>query len=230
MTSGRRPISVPKRDEPTASTAKPWYKQLWVIAVGSSSIAFAVGLNGANWLQGIRKIPAEVELTRDQFVGWLKDDAGWSGDWSSFPEGIVNMGDLRLTSGIDLQISLQAKNGQLGGVIASRKVCAEIPAFDFLLLRGQVSGSTATVEVWDVIGGESRVFERISLVRDHGVITVIPENGAKSWFPLNARIGKHPQTDEEFMTGFCKRAAPTPTKDETRKARKMPSELKYSRS
>lgn len=113
------------------------------------------------------------------------------------------MADMRLSEATDLKISLQAKNGELGGMIAAGNVCANVP-FDFLLLRGSVSGTTANVEVWDIIGGHQRVFEHLKLVRDGNVITVHTLGGASSWFPQGARIGKHPDADEAFMNGFCK--------------------------
>lgn len=168
---------------------------------------FTLGLNGPMLLQNIRKLPAEVETTRDKYYGWLKNDADWTGDWSNFPEGIVDMGDMRLTEGVDLKISLQAKNGALEGMIASGKVCEKMPALDFLLLRGSVSGSTANLEVWDIIGGHQRVLEKLRLVREADVITVQPDLGTASWFPHSARIGKHPSSDASFMSDICNRAS-----------------------
>lgn len=183
----------------------PWYKRMWLVVVAVASVAFTLGLYGPALLQNIRSLPAEVETTRDQYLSWLKEDAEWTGDWSTFPEGIVNMGDMRLSEGVDLRLSLQAKNGELGGMIASGKVCSNIPVFDFLLLRGSVSGNTATVEVWDIVGGHQQVFERLKLIRENDVITVQSEREESSWFYHGARIGKHPETDEGFMGGFCKR-------------------------
>jgi hypothetical protein len=192
-----------------AQSKSPWYKRMWVIVVAVGTCAFTLGLNGPMLLQNIRALPGEVETTRDQFLSWLRKDAAWTGDWSTFPEGIVDMGDMRLTEGVDLKLSLQAKNGELGGMITSGKVCSNLPVFDFLLLRGTVSGNTASVEVWDIVGGHQRVFERLKLVREDTVITVQPDRGSASWFPPGARIGKHPETEEAFMSDFCKRRSRT---------------------
>lgn len=183
----------------------PWYKRMWVVVAATASLAFTIGLNGPTLLQNVRKIPSEVETTRDQYLSWLKEDAEWAGDWSTFPEGIVDMGDMKLSEGIDMKLSLQAKNCELGGTIASGAVCATVPFFDFLLLRGKVSGNTASLEVWDIVGGHQQVFEQLTLVREGNVITVHPAKGQASWFPQGARIGKHPEPDEAFMSGFCKR-------------------------
>lgn len=181
----------------------PWYKRTWVVVVAVGSAAFTLGMNGPTLLQNMRKLPAEVEITRDQYLSWLKEDAEWIGEWSTFPEGYVDIGDMRLSDGVDLKISLQAKNGELGGMIASGKVCSNMPFFDFLLLRGTVSGNTANIEVWDIVGGHQRVFEQLKLVREGDVITVHPAAREASWFPQNARIGRHPEVNEAFMNSFC---------------------------
>lgn len=187
----------------SAAPKAPWYKRTWVIVAAFGSVAFTLGMNGPTLLQNIRKLPTEVEATHDQYMSWLKEDAEWTGDWSNFPEGIADMADMRLSEGIDLKISLQAKNGKLDGMIAAGTVCSNVP-FDFLLLRGSVTGAAANVEVWDIIGGHQRVFEHLKLVRDGNVITVHPLRGATTWFPQGARIGKHPDANDAFMNGFCK--------------------------
>ena len=190
---------------PTPST--PWYKRLWVVVTAVGTLAFTLGLNGPTLLQNLRKLPSEIETTRDQYLSWLKEDAAWTGNWSTFPEGVVNMGDMRLSEGIDLKITVHARHGKLDGTIASGRICANVPVFDFLLLRGPVTGNTAIVEVWDIIGGHSRVFERLKLVREHDVITVHTEAGDRSWFPAGARLGRHPAMDESFMRAFCGRSS-----------------------
>ncbi len=205
----KHPTSTPEPQPLLAMLTKPpWYKRVWVVVSAIGSCFFFLILNGPALLQNARVIPAELETTRDQLVRWLKEDAEWSGDWSNYPEYIVDMGDMHLTDGIDLKISLQAKNGVLGGMIASGKVCSSLPVFDFLLLRGSISGNVATVEVWDIIGGHKRIFERLKIVRDQDVLTIQPERGADSWFPVDARIGKHPHTDGNFMSGYCNRSNP----------------------
>jgi len=202
-----------KQAQPAANQSPvkpPLYKRLWLVAVGVGTIAFTLGLNGPTLLQNIRKLPVEVEITRDQYLGWLKKDAEWAGDWSNFPEGHVDMADMRLSEGVDLKITLQSKNGELDGTITSGRMCSNLPVFDFLLLRGSVSGNTAAVEVWDIIGGHQRTFENLRLVREGNVITVQPERGASSWFPADARIGRHPETTIGFMNGACNRKARFP--------------------
>lgn len=199
------PPSCPPTDDTPVTAPIPLRKRVWVVATAVGAIAFTLGLNGPTLLQNIRKLPAELEMTRDQYLGWLKEDAAWTGHWSTFPEGVVDIADMKLSEGVDLKISLQAKNGEVGGTIASGTICSQLPIFDFLLLRGSVSGNVANMEVWDIIGGHARVFERFKLVRENDIITVLPDAGDRSWFTAGARLGRHPDEDESFMQDFCKR-------------------------
>jgi hypothetical protein len=165
-------------------------------------------MNGPAVLQNLRKLPSEIEATRDQYLSWAKDDASWTGNWSAFPEGIANMGDLRLSEGIDLKISIWSKRGEIDGLIASTPVCMAYPFVDFMLLRGTVAGDVAEVEVWDIISGRSQVFEKIQLVRNANILVVKPHNREGSLFPNNARLAMHPEYREDFMTNFCNRRPP----------------------
>jgi hypothetical protein len=149
----------------------PFYKRTWVVVAAVGAATVGLGMNGPTLLQNIRKLPTEVEATRDQYVSLWRADAEWTGDWSTFPEGIVDMADQRLSEGGDLRISLQVRKGRLDGMIAIRKACEAIP-FDFLLLQGSVSGAAAKAEVWDIAGGHMTVLGHLTLVRQGKVMTV----------------------------------------------------------
>ncbi len=202
--SGGTPPEITAQPVPSKP---PWYKRAWVVASAVGGIAFTLGMNGPTLLQNIRKLPSEVNATSEQYLSWIKEDEEWTGNWSTFPEGIVNMEDMKLSTGVDLRISLHSKNGEISGEISSGAICKGFPAFDFLLVRGNVSGNSAHLTVWEIIGGETKTFEEIELNRQEGVITVIPKAGASSWFTNRARLGKHPETDKDFLQNFCNRAA-----------------------
>lgn len=193
---------------PDSQPSTPWYKKVWVVASGVGAAAFALGLNGPTILQNIRKMPAEFSVTSDQYLSWLKEDAEWTGHWSTFPEGIVNMAEMNLSDGVDLKISITSKNGEIGGEISTGTICNNVP-FDFLMIRGKVSGKTARITVWDIVGGRTVSFADIDLIRENDVITVKPANGQTAWFHAGARIGKHPTSEEGFMLNFCNRKPAT---------------------
>lgn len=200
----RRATSTATQPLPGTRPKQPWYRKLWVVVSAVAGVAFTLGLNGPTILQNLRKMPQEVSATTDQYLSWVKEDGSWEGDWSTFPEGIVNMEDMKLSQNTDLKISIRAKNGEVGGEISTGEICRNVPHFDFLLLRGRVSGRSAHVTVWDIIGGKTVEFGEIELVRDADVITVRPLSGNTNWFPNSARIGKHPDKEEGFLSGFCK--------------------------
>lgn len=201
------PVSI---QTPQPQPPQPWYKKVWVVASAVGAAAFAIGLNGPNILQNLRKMPTEISATSDQYLSWIKEDEKWTGDWSSFPEGIVNMADMHLSEGVDLKMSIVSKNGDIGGEISTGTICKNVPHFDFLMIRGKVSGSTARITVWDIIGGKTVTFGDLDLVRKDDVITIKPVSGNSDWFPSGARIGKHPDSDKQLLANFCKRN-PVPT-------------------
>jgi hypothetical protein len=188
-----------------AKSTQPWYKKLWLVASAVGAVAFTLGLNGPTILQNLRKMPAEVSATSDQYFSWLKEDEKWTGNWSTFPEYIVNMEDMKLSENVDLKISLISTNGEIGGEVSTGEICKNVPYFDFLMLRGKVSGKTAHVIVWDIIGGKTVEFGELDLIREDDVITVKPLSGNTKWFPAGARIGMHPTPDEGFLSNFCNR-------------------------
>lgn len=169
----------------------PWYKRVWVVVSATSVVVSAILLKGPTLLQNARVLPAEVRQTTSQFQSWAKEDAEWTGRWSSFPEGIVDMADMRL-SDVDMQITVWASQGNIDGTIANKNICKSIPVLNYVLLRGEVSGNTAYVTAWDIVQGQKTDFAELKLVRDGNVITVTPSSGRTDWFPATARLGRHP--------------------------------------
>lgn len=184
----------------------PWYKQLWFVISATAVVVSTILLNGPAMLQNARILPKEVIETKRQFKSWVKEDEEWTGHWSSFPEGIVNMEDLGL-SDVDMEITIWASEGYIDGTIATKKICKSIPVFNYILLRGEVNGSTAHVIAWDVIQGHKTDFAELSLQREGEVLTVIPVSGQVAWFPESARLGRtpresgiEPESDHSFCT------------------------------
>jgi len=181
----------PTRSPVAATVSVPWYKRAWVVISTISAASFLFLLNAPTLLQNVRKLPDEARETSSQYQSWVKEDAEWTAHWSSFPEGVVDMADMRL-SNTDMQITIWASQGEIDGTIATKAICRSIPVLNFVLLRGTVSGNTAKVTAWDIVQGYKTDFAELKLVRDGGVLTVTPLSGRKDWFPATARLGKHP--------------------------------------
>ncbi len=190
-----------------AQPSQPWYKTVWFIVFTVCLVGYAIAQHGPTMLQNLRKVPAEFSATLDQYLSWLKEDEKWTGRWSTFPEGIVNIADMKLSEGVDLKISITSKSGEIDGQISTGSMCKNMRHFDFLLLRGKVDGSMARVSVWDTLGGESVTFAYLELVREADVITVKPISGGTDWLTVGARIGKHPTSDEGLPFHTCDRGS-----------------------
>lgn len=193
---------------PHGHPTAPWYKKVWFLVSGIAVVIFTLILNGPTILQNIRIMPAEIRTTLDQYLSWIHEDAEWTGQWSTFPQGIVDMEDMKLSDGVDLKLHLISENGELGGEISTEAICKKVP-FDFLMIRGKVNGRTARVTVWDIVGGRKVDFADIDLVRETDIITIKPVSGQVAWFPSGARVGKHPNLEERFMSDFCNRRSVT---------------------
>lgn len=189
-------LRIKQIPQPARAPAVPWYKRAWFLISTTTVVVSAILLKGPTLLQNARILPSEFRETMQQFTAWAKEDSEWSGRWSSFPEGYVDMADMDL-SDVDMQITIWANQGYIDGTIATKKVCQSIPFVNYVLLRGKVSGNTAVVTAWDIIQGHKRDFAELKLVRDGVIMTVTPISGRKEWFPDIARIALHPGEQEE---------------------------------
>ena len=187
----RKPKKAKPPQHVAPATKAPWYKRVWVVASATGVVVSAILLKGPTLLQNARILPAEVRQTASDFQSWAKEDAAWTGHWSSFPEGIADMADMHL-SDVDMQITIWASQGDIDGTIATKSICRSIPILNYVLLRGEVSGNTANVVAWDIVQGHKTDFAELKLVRDGDVVTVTPISGRKGWFPATARLGRHP--------------------------------------
>jgi hypothetical protein len=185
-----------RRQDAANNAAQPFFKKAWFVlgVVGTIiSAIFTFLLNAPTILENIRNLPTQIGTTYDQYLSWVYEDAEWTGNWSSYPEGAVDMADLKL-SNTDMKITIWAAQGAIDGTIVTGEICKAVP-FDFVLLRGEVSGNRAEVFAFDIIAGEHRDFAKLELVRTGDVMTVTPTDGMKQWFPSEARLGRHLDND-----------------------------------
>jgi hypothetical protein len=158
-----------------------------MVAIGG--VVGAILLNINPILTNVRQLPSELQKTRDQFSSWYYQDDAWSGRWINNPEGYVDAEDMKLSQE-RMVVDIQVKRGVIDGIVATPQICASIPSFDFLLLRGKVNStrSSARVIVWDVFEGHKREVASLNLKRDEAVMTVVPKHGAVKLFPARALI------------------------------------------
>lgn len=176
----------------------PWYehrltlslKMSWIIL--STVVGLVAGgiLKGPEILESLRKLPADFRETIGQYKSWVYEDDAWTGNWSGHPQYIVNVPDMNLSEDTDLEMTIWATQGVIDGTITTTLVCKAVP-FDFLLLKGEVSGNQAQVIVYDFILGKETSFAFLVLSRgDDGVITVTNKDDPLGLFPASSvRLG-----------------------------------------
>lgn len=202
----KRSVDRAKSAKSKDAAVMPYVKKSWVIFTAIAGVFFTALLNAPAFLENARKLPASYQQTKAQYLSWLHDDSGWTANWSSFPEGLIDIEEMRL-SDVDMQITIWASQGNIDGVIGTRAICKQFPFWDYVLLRGKVSGDSAEVIVFDYIGGLSRDFAQLQLERNDNVLTVTPISGQMDWFPATARLGRHPRAQDEKPApdmDFCK--------------------------
>lgn len=227
--------------KPLKPAKAAWYKSVWVIVPGAASVIgtvlYVTLTDGPTMLSNAEKIPAAFVSVKSKFLGWYYDDEAWSGMWSAFPEGYTDTEDMNLSK-VDLHLDINAGQGKIGGVVTTHKICQALPAFDFVLVEGAVSGNEAKITVYDFIGGKRTDFAQLTLRREGRVMTVTPAGGRIDWFPKVARIGRHPgpasdgissseSEPPDTLAGFCKRGALRGEAGTQKPKRRPPAELHY---
>jgi hypothetical protein len=181
-----RPIPAPPNEN-------PWWKNIW-LKVTAVLTAFALMIaNATSILSNARALPSEIQKTQDHFFNWYGDYAAWKGFWTNYPEGVVNMAEMKLSKeGFRLNIE-ESSEGSITGTIESRGICEDVPVFEQLLIEGEISSShRAEIDVFEFIGGYRRNFARLELYRDGYIIEVSPLNDPAQIFPKESRIALAP--------------------------------------
>ncbi|KQW52293.1 MULTISPECIES: hypothetical protein [unclassified Roseateles] len=194
-----------KGDAPPA--AKPWYQKTWV---GATLVAGAIGtllsgissvlLNGPTYIANAEKMPGEFERVSNKFLSWLYEDEKWTGYFGTMPEAYADIEDMQLTkSDRKLTVHLMAERGYIGGEIVSQAICSGKPFPDYLLLEGRVSmsGDSASVVAWDVVGGKRQNYFTFSIEREPAVLTLRQMEGVQGVLPVPARVALYPEMKVE---------------------------------
>src|SRR5688500_13235134 len=103
----------------------------------------------------------------------------------------MNLSDVKL--GIDINYT----TGEIGGMIGTKAIC-DIPySAGFLHINGKVSmsGKEAVITAFDWVEGRRKDFTTLTLRRDGITLTVKPIAGIKDFFPQEAKIGRHPDSN-----------------------------------
>ncbi|MBB4591873.1 hypothetical protein [Xanthomonas cannabis] len=155
-------------------------------------------INGPTALQNSRALPSETIKTWSTFSAWLYEDEEWNGYWSASSEGYINSSEMDLSNS-DLVLILSASNGALSGTVASKSICRAIPLFNYNLVDGGISitGNTASITIYDYIGGRKVELESLRLRRDGAVIEATSRGGLLQMPDSPIRIARRPHGSKD---------------------------------
>lgn len=142
-------------------------------------------------ITNLENLPADVSRLATKYLSWYHDDAAWTGFWSEYPEGYVDLEKMNL-SDVKLGIDITSTSGEIDGMIGTKEICNLPSLAGFLLIDGKVSGNKAVITAFDYIGGKRQDFTKLTLRRDGIIMAVEPIDGIKNFFPREAKIGRHP--------------------------------------
>jgi len=149
---------------------------------------------------------AKRERLRINFFEWYGEYDAWKGRWTNYPEGLVDMAELNLSSD-DFRINIdETGDGRIAGTIETKGICEKTPIFEELLIDGSISSAgRAKIEAFDYIDGYRRVFAKLNLRRDGPVMTVIPNDDPAGLFGKETRIALDPDEfkGEEDRQPIC---------------------------
>jgi hypothetical protein len=187
-------------------------KKPWVVTVGFIAALALLLTNINSILANVRALPGEIKETSEQFYEWYGDYQLWKGHWTNFPEGRVDMAELRLSKE-DFHLSIDdVTSGVLVGSIETKKICAKLPFLEQLLFDGKISSSRrANISVFDYIGGYRKVFATLNLRREAGVMIITPDDDPMGLFSTGTRIALDPNKSKgEFdQQQICARKSET---------------------
>lgn len=191
-----------KNESPDPSQ-KPesFIRKHWVVITSIAGACFMLILNAPTLVTNLENLPTDVSRITTKFLGWYYDDEGWTGFWSEFPEGIVDMEDMKL-SRTPIGIDITSTSGEIVGMIGTREICLNLPIVTFLLFEGKIQGNEAIITAYDIIGGKREEFTKLKLRRDKDTMMVQPIDGIIDLFPQEARIGHHPNYDADTSSNY----------------------------
>lgn len=210
-----------KLRKPSAGATSPAPRRWWRFGLSEGSLNKSKLLVGllvaivalASGFLTLLKIYASDEATfkmyADRAVAWHYKTNLWNGYFSNWFEGIVNMEDLNLSES-SMTLALQASGNSIDGGMSEKRLCGIFPPQDFKLVRGTIShfGNSAEIQIYEFVGGRTKVFAEFTLHHDGLVLEVTPKKNSRWLGKDTVRLLQHPEstidTGFKAMEGACK--------------------------
>ena len=149
---------------------------------------------------------AAVHALREKWV----NASQWTGVYSSFPEGVVNMEELNLSVDSDVIVFLEYSENEyrIDGYLHSDLFCEKGFSYRNVLLAGTPSIWTPNrlnIEVYEIVQGHTIELGAIRIFRDglQGIITVICRESKSCLITDTLRLTPTPYIIEEELEFLC---------------------------
>ena len=148
----------------------------------------------------------ESPVMREQ---WL-NATQWTGMYSSYPEGVVNMAELDLSHESDVIISLNYSDKQhsIDGYIHSDTFCKRGLVYRNVLLEGSPdiwAPNRLDLDAFEFVGGRTIILDKIRIDRDgpQGIITVTSVESNGRLLRDTLRLAPDSELKEEELDFLC---------------------------
>lgn len=141
---------------------------------------------------------------------WL-NSSKWTGMYSSYPEGIVNMEELDLSWESDVKISLRysEEDHMIQGYIHSETICKSGHLYHAVQLRGApniLHPNRLDLEAFDYVGGKTVIWDdnlRIERAGLQGAISVTSTGSERRLFQNKLELFLDSELNEEDLDIHC---------------------------
>lgn len=212
----KKTLRKPSANRSKLSTRQKWWKfGFSESSLTKTKLLFGVLIGIVALISGILttlRIYANDEATfrryADRIEAWHFKTKLWNGYFSNWEEGIVNLVELNLSDST-MALALQTTGRTIDGGMSEKTLCEIAPPSDFKLLRGTIShfGNSADIQIFEFVGGRTKIYAEFSLHHDGLVLEVSPKRNSRWLGTDTTRLIQHSDStiDSGFekMKGFC---------------------------
>ena len=177
-------------------------KRIFAICAVAGGLAMAALLLPGKIVDFEKNLPEAY----DYVTSIVYSSEAWTGTFDKYPEGLVDMASLGISTNVDAALELEVVEGnRLDGRIWWQGSCAFGSPYSGLLLDGHIKlgGSSAEVVIWELVGGH-RVDLAHGLLEIDGIMIRFSE--FRESLRLNeSKIAKNPEPVrlEDWPNPYC---------------------------
>lgn len=169
-------------------------------------VALGIGVNALSIPQKALEFEEHLADAKQYLSRNLYQTSQWTGIFDAFPEGVVDVNDMDISSAVEAALEIEVADGNLTeGRIWWNGSCSLGMPYQGILIEGRIrmGGSRANVQIYDFIGGRRVLFMSGQLKNDGLIIefTDFPEKSGLN----GSRVAQNPEpaTLENWSNLYC---------------------------